>query len=320
MTALMSIYSDDDGDRLREIVSDEGRITFLQRTPLLFAAVTKSKRREPSSVARSHLDLLHNQLLGLLSVSQLTAMFKRKASVDLRRLLEGTDPIVDALLDRMQWDRSLLMGALQPCSISVTLRDEVSQLLNPGQLLEERRPPDLLYVLLLYGSDIVTLLRPKKHSVHPIDMQLLINTVQGTQALREAGSESWLPLSLPKFAPQGFLHVYSSVLDVQDQTDAREGEEAASTLTLCFVSGNREAFPTLSQWRNEFFAVRQHVKDLDDLSDISLFAAHQSRNVHEPPATCFAGFSVHCRASRRDGAAALHLQISRKYPNHKPHL
>ncbi|KDN42083.1 DUF254-domain-containing protein [Tilletiaria anomala UBC 951] len=261
MTALISIFTDEGGDRLREIVSDLGRITFLQRSPLLFAGVTKSRKPEPSFVMRSHLDLLHNQVLGLLSTGQLNAMFKRKASVDLRRLLEGTDPILTALLERAQWDRSLTMSALQPCRLPLTLRDELSQLLDPGRLPEGRRPPDLLYVLLLSGSDIVTLLRPRKHSVHPIDMQLLINTVQGTPALREAGSESWLPLSLPKFAPQGFVHVYASVLDLKGSHSGQSEyvnsqaalDAAPETLTLCFVTGNREAFPLLRQWRSEFF-------------------------------------------------------------------
>ena len=241
MTALISIYTDEGGDRLREIVSGDGRMTFLQRPPLLFAAVTKGKRTEPSFVCKVHLDLLHNQLLGILSTGQLNAMFKRKASVDLRRLLEGTDPILESLIDRMQWDRSLLLGALQPCRLSIELRDNLCNLLDPNRLPEGRRPADLLYVVLLFGSDVVALLRPKRHSVHPVDMQLLINTVQGTQALRETGSESWLPLSLPKFAPQGFIHVYSSVLDTN-----------AGSLTLCFVTGDRDAFPLLRQWREEF--------------------------------------------------------------------
>lgn len=254
MTALMSIFTDDHGDRLRDINSSAGRITFLQRTPLLLVGITKSSREEPTFVMRAHLDMIHNQILGLLSTSQLNAMYKRKASVDLRRLLEGTDPILDALLLRLQKERSLLMGALQPCRISVDLREELSQHLNPSSLSESRRPPDLLYVLLLFGSMIVTLLRPKKHSAHPVDMQLLINTVQGTQALREAGSESWLPLSLPKFAPQGFLHIYASVHDITEGSDTTDSDDQATNLTLCFVTGSRDAFPKLSEWRSEFFA------------------------------------------------------------------
>ncbi len=254
MTALVSIYADE-RDRLREINGPDGRITFLQRTPLLFAAVTRSQRREPSFVVRAHLDMLHNQILGLVSAGQLTALFKRKAGADVRRLLEGTDPIVEALLDRLQRDRALLLGALRPCRLSVDLRDELGRLLDPSRLPEGRRPPDLLYVLLLYRSEIVTLLRPKKHSAHPVDIQLLINTVQGTSALREAGNESWLPLSLPKFAPQGFMHVYSSVHSFSGDENADGDESAEQKVTLCFVSGNREAFPLFSQWRQDIFSV-----------------------------------------------------------------
>jgi hypothetical protein len=92
------------------------------------------------------------------------------------------------------------------------------------------------------------LLRPKKHSIHPTDLHLLLSTIYSssprsrrkptsnvdssldlgdeppssandgeaadwtTSPLTEPGLESWLPICLPRFNAKGFLHAYVSFL------------------------------------------------------------------------------------------------------------
>lgn len=86
---------------------------------------------------------------------------------------------------------------------------------------------DILYVLLIARGRVITLVRPKKHSVHPSDLHILLNTVHAP-AVFDAPA-SWLPVCLPKFNPNGFLHVYVSFLRQGDVSDQEEEVKSPET-------------------------------------------------------------------------------------------
>ena len=54
---------------------------------------------------------------------------------------------------------------------------------------------------------LVTVVRPKRHSLHPPDLQLLISMLFNASTFRDGG-EHWMPICLPKFNARGFLHAY----------------------------------------------------------------------------------------------------------------
>jgi hypothetical protein len=105
----------------------------------------------------------------------------------------------------------------------------------------------LLYSLILAGPELhpVTLLRPKKHSIHPTDLHLLLNLIRSSPALRQVDNESWLPICLPKFNQEGFLHVYV--------TFVREG------VGLVWVSSDKGAFEELREGRRRVCEVSRDV-------------------------------------------------------------
>lgn len=99
-------------------------------------------------------------------------------------------------------------------------------------------------MIVFSGDKVVTLVRPRKHSIHPsgrlssspseskkkrnlvsdelVDLHLLLNTLS-SPALRSSASASWLPICLPKFNPKGFLYCYVSFLDsISAKQDAQE--------------------------------------------------------------------------------------------------
>jgi len=149
-----------------------------------------------------------------------------------------------------------------------------SQLKADGHYSSQRL--DLLYVLLLARGRLVTLLRPKKHSIHPTDLHLLLSTVysssprsrnqldnlddtpnnryhdedednddQRTSPLTEPGLESWLPICLPRFNAQGFLHAYVSFLapaSPLSDTAQSASEGGGGGVGLILLSSDREAF------------------------------------------------------------------------------
>ncbi|CAE6404129.1 unnamed protein product [Rhizoctonia solani] len=200
LQALISVFADD-GDRIRCINAGRTRITFALRAPLYYACI--SSWGEPESVARLHLDYLHLQILTVLTGTQLQRIFERRGNFDLRRLLDGTDPLIHALTARLASDMSITLASLHTMRIDPVLRLRAAELVLPA-----KDTKDVLYIIMFSGDKVITLVRPRKHSIHPSDLHLLLNTLSAP-ALRSSASASWLPICLPKFNPQGFLYCYA---------------------------------------------------------------------------------------------------------------
>ncbi|CAE7158676.1 unnamed protein product [Rhizoctonia solani] len=230
LQALVSVFADD-GDRIRSINAGRTRITFVLRAPLYYACV--SSWGEPESVIRLHLDYLHLQILTVLTGTQLQRIFERRGNFDLRRLLDGTDPLIHSLTARLATDMSVTLASLHTLRIDPVLRLRAAELILPA-----KDTKDLLYVILFSGDKVITLVRPRKHSIHPSDLHLLLNTLSAP-ALRSSASASWLPICLPKFNPRGFLYCYVSFLDIEQ--DSQDGVEEPP-IGLAFVTPDRDGF------------------------------------------------------------------------------
>ncbi|CEL51677.1 Vacuolar fusion protein MON1 OS=Cryptococcus neoformans var, neoformans serotype D (strain B-3501A) GN=MON1 PE=3 SV=1 [Rhizoctonia solani AG-1 IB] len=238
LQALISVFADD-GDRIRCINAGRTRITFALRAPLYYACI--SSWGEPESVARLHLDYLHLQILTVLTGTQLQRIFERRGNFDLRRLLDGTDPLIHALTARLASDMSITLASLHTMRIDPVLRLRAAELVLPA-----KDTKDVLYIIMFSGDKVITLVRPRKHSIHPSDLHLLLNTLSAP-ALRSSASASWLPICLPKFNPQGFLYCYVSFLDAgQDTQDAAD----ETSIGLAFVTPDRDGFEKIRNLAN----------------------------------------------------------------------
>ena len=92
-----------------------------------------------------------------------------------------------------------------------------------------------------------------------MDCHLLVNTVLSTDALKEGGTQSWVPICLPKFAPQGFLYAHVSFLDDEAREDKNEkAKDVTATsvsnrhpdLGLVLVTANPDGFDDMSAWKD----------------------------------------------------------------------
>ena len=94
---------------------------------------------------------------------------------------------------------------------------------------------DTLYALVVSSGRIVTLLRPKKHTIHPSDLHLLLCHLPDPSSSATATSDaSWIPICLPRFNPRGFLHAYVSW--------------ATERTCVVMVCGDREAVAKAREW------------------------------------------------------------------------
>ncbi|TDL17259.1 DUF254-domain-containing protein [Rickenella mellea] len=220
MQAIISVFIDD-GDKLRCINAGDTRITFLLRSPLYYVCV--SAWREPESVTRSHLEYLHLQILSVVSAAQLRRIFEKRTNFDLRRLLTGAETFLHSLLARLETDLAMSTSSLLCLKLDAALRTRAAEALVPGSKMK-----DILYVVLVARERVVTLVRPKKHSVHPSDLHILLNTIHAPSIFDSPAS--WLPICLPKFNPAGFLHAYVSFpQEEEEEGGGREGEGEPTT-------------------------------------------------------------------------------------------
>lgn len=283
------------------------RVVFLLREPL-YLVVTSTWHdagyiyTESTAALKAHLEILYAGLISLISESQLRRLFSRGHNFDLRRMLEGTDGILETLVARLQTDFGMTLGAggggvcLRPARLDLKVREDIAGCLNlerwegrplsralaaaeaedrnnastqahkrsasgaldVGTLSSGRLPPrpkDLIYVLVLTSSaQLVTLLRPRKMSAYPVDMQMLINTISGMsrRSARESGTVNWVPICLPRFAPQGMVQAHISWLGPSDSSKSGGKSESngGADTALVLITADRESFEEVSNYRD----------------------------------------------------------------------
>lgn len=147
-------------------------------------------------------------------------MFERRNNFDLRRLLSGAEPFLYSLLSRLEWDLAMSTSSLQCLKLDPGLRKRIADTLVPTSKIK-----DILYVVLVAQGRVITLVRPKKHSIHPSDLHILVNTIHSPSIINSAAAASWLPICLPKFNPSAFVNAYVSFL-------RRTEDDALQTPTL----------------------------------------------------------------------------------------
>jgi len=199
---------------------------------LYFVAI--SSLGETDYQLRIQLDILHNQILSTLTLAQLSRAFENRDNFDLRVLLGGTEVFLDGLSDAMiRGDFPIMLSAVE--CLKIRRRER----LRIDSALLEAKHPNLLYGLLVADGRLVSVIRPRKHSLHPLDLQLIFSMLFNSTTFNEGG-EYWIPICLPKFNSTGFLHMYVSFI--------------ASKIGLVLLSANKE----------EFFSMRQAKENIVD--------------------------------------------------------
>lgn len=255
LQTLISFYQGSK-DELRGFHAHGVRFVIVTKGPLYLVAI--SRLDETDAQLRSQLDSLYMQILSTLTLPSLEKMFRARASTDLRRPLQGTDKLLSALADGFtRGSPSTLLSALE----CLKLRKSQRQLVNATLL--KTRVPSLLYGLIVANGRLVSVVRPKKHSLHPGDLHLIFNMLFEAKGVKAGdGGENWVPLCLPGFNNTGFLYMYVSFVETspasteeKQQDDEQEDTSAqkASTddIAIIFISANREGFFELSGMKKD---------------------------------------------------------------------
>jgi hypothetical protein len=246
---LISFYQGSD-DPLKTFTAGDARFVMLPKGPLNLVAV--SKLGESEAQLRNQLESLYMQILSTLTLPSLERIFSNRPSTDLRRPLQGTDVLLDGLSDGFtRGSPSTLLSSLE----CLRLRKTHRRMINDALL--KVRSPELLYVV-----------RPKKHSLHPGDLHLIFNMLFEAGSVKAGGGENWIPLCLPGFNNTGFLYMYVSFLspseaalvaasptsDRRSSSSSTKQPVSSDDLAIVLISPSKDAFDSLRAMRDALIA------------------------------------------------------------------
>ncbi|KAJ3737112.1 vacuolar fusion protein MON1 [Lentinula guzmanii] len=302
MQALISVFIDD-GDKLKSINAGKTRITFLQRQPLYYACV--SAWGEPESVTRSQLEYLHLQIISVVTSAQLKRIFERRGNFDLRRLLGGADTFLTTMIARLQLDLAISMSALRCLRLDPLLRSKLAQALVPsGQITKVL---DILYVILVTQGEIITLIRPKKHSVHPADIHILLTTLASPSLSNSPASAMWIPLCLPKWNETRMVNAYVVNMPYMHGGDLTSSDGAGTT-EATMASKKRDDMRSLNS--NSHSVTLVCISGGSDFDSVRAWCDEASEKLSSTPSTSNNGQHPHLQTAPSSSLHHLRTHIS----------
>lgn len=233
---------------LQAFSAGDTRFVIATEGPLYFVAI--SKLGESDSQLRAQLDALYMQILSTLTLPKLTHIFANRPSTDLRKPLEGTESLLSSLADTFtKGSPSALLGSLECLKIRKSQRHTINN------TFLKLRAEKLLYGLIVAGGKLVSVIRPRRHSLHPSDLQLIFNMLFASGGIKGGGGENWIPICLPAFNNKGYLYMYVSFFEgasgeQASSPAAAEGRSAEEGVAMVLISADRESFFELKQMRD----------------------------------------------------------------------
>ncbi|TPX15393.1 uncharacterized protein E0L32_004373 [Thyridium curvatum] len=237
---------------LQSFTAGNARFVVVTEGPLYFVAI--SRLGESDAQLRAQLEALYMQILSTLTLPTLTKIFVNRPSTDLRKPLQGTETLLSSLADSFtKGSPSALLGSLE----CLKLRKSQRYAINNAFL--KQRTDKLLYGLIVAGGRLVSVIRPRRHSLHPSDLQLIFNMLFESGSIKEGGGENWVPLCLPAFNNQGYLYMYVSFFDGSPSGDQAESKSPSvaspdEAVAIILISPDRESFFDLKEMRDKVAA------------------------------------------------------------------
>jgi len=232
-------------DQLKGFTAASARFVIMSQGPLYLVAI--SKLGESDNQLRVQLEALYMQILSTLTLPTLIHLFSNRPSTDLRRPLKGTEVLISALADTFtRGSPPTLLSALE----CLKLRKSHRQVIN--DILLKNRCDSLLYGLIVAGGRLVSVVRPRKHSLHPSDLSLIFNMLFEADGIKAGGGENWIPLCLPGFNKNGYLYMYVSFVSPTEAqtTPSNDAPSSHDEVAILLISANKESFYALRKMRD----------------------------------------------------------------------
>ncbi|ETN67125.1 sand [Anopheles darlingi] len=254
MQALVS-FIQSGNDTIKSIHAAGVKFVFLVKSPLILVAVSRTSH----SVQQIQLQLtdVYNQILSTLTLSHMIKTFEKRKNFDLRRLLAGSERLIDHLLVNDKCDHRLVSNnpfSFMTHSVRILpLAPAVRETIVSAIQSNCSKIRNLVFAVLIANNKLIALVRMKKYFIHPADLRLIFNLIECSESFKTA--ESWTPLCLPKFDSSGFLHAHVSYL----------AEDCQACLLL--LSIERDVFYVLSEAKRKITEKLRRSNCLEAIND-----------------------------------------------------
>ncbi|KAH7729578.1 SAND family protein [Aphelenchoides avenae] len=216
-------------DNLLTLQTSNVYVHFSYKRPLIMCIVSRS----PSNLS-IELDLIHNQVLALLTKSILKGIYAKMGdNFDLRRWLDGIHKRVHACVKVFNEDPVVFLSGFRILPLNPLDRDFVISTM--ASAINEISPKIVPFGMLIVHRQLVALVRMKHLDLSSSDFNIVVNMIECHDSLRTG--ETWVPICLPHFDSKHFLYAYIYYL--------WEG----SGPCLILLSIDKESFPKLSEVR-----------------------------------------------------------------------
>ncbi|KAG4066098.1 hypothetical protein HA402_001345 [Bradysia odoriphaga] len=236
MQALVSVVQSNQ-DTIMSIQARGIRFVFLVKSQLILVAVSRKKK----SVQQIQMQLtdVYNQILSTLTLSHMNRIFEQRKNFDLRRLLGGSERLIDNLLECGKSNKKIsnnpfifLTHSVRILPLNSAVRETITSAIQSNC----SKIKNLVFAVLIANNKLISLVRMKKYFIHPADLRLIFNLINSSESFKTG--EIWSPICLPKFDSNGYLYTHVSYLS----------DDCQACLVLLTV--DREAFfryPRLKQ-------------------------------------------------------------------------
>lgn len=265
--------------------SQFGKIVFLNKDPIILMAY--SSRKENKINLQNQLEFLYGYLLSSLTSKQLNRLFNKRSNFDLRTFLsdehfDNLSEICNTISNRLYPD--ILINALPSQFMRKNVRKKVHNLILDCLNIDSYAIPrgTILYGLILSTEQtkLISVLRPKGHTLHTNDLQLLFCLIrQHLKKQRENDSkandnysiekELWLPICFPKFNSTGFLYSYIKFIPNDNKT------------CIVLISAQKDAFFKLKLFADRLWE-KLIQKKLDRYINGSINTGFKMRDISAP--------------------------------------
>ncbi|XP_012530891.1 protein SAND [Monomorium pharaonis] len=246
MQALVS-FVQAGSDMIRSVHAGDTNFVFVMKGPLILVAVSKTLESVPQLTLQ--LTYVYNQIISVLTQSQLNRVYDQRRNFDLRRLLSGSERLIDHLLNFMDREPAFFLGAIKCLPLLPSMRSSITQTI----IQTCAKIKNLVFAILLANNQLVTLVRMNKFFLHPMDLHIIQNLVDSSESLKTA--ESWTPICLPKFDSNGYMHGHVSYL----------AEDCQACLLLLTV--DRDVFFVLSEAKQKIVEKLRRINCLEAINE-----------------------------------------------------
>lgn len=173
MQALVSVVQSQQ-DNIKSIEAHGLTIVFLVKSPLILVAVSRLSVSIPQM--QMQLTDVHNQILSTLTLEHINRVYERRANFDFRRLLGGSERIIEHLLLNNGLGYSgapsndpfiFLTHSVRVLPMAQNTRDQITGVIQSCC----SNVTSLVFVLLVAKNKLITLVCKKQCRIHPADLR-----------------------------------------------------------------------------------------------------------------------------------------------------